>query len=306
MWTSRRRSEFTDACNDRLKCTTLELSWKGRPECLNSGQQRQRMLRSAFPLLQDLPETILAEMSTFGKEPKSRVGNVVAQEVSSPATWSKRKAMAWSPNQLRTALFPRLKSAVWLLAFLPTLIFATNCLAVGDDAMANPAPRVIGKPRITQGHPCTLWNEEDITCYQELLTSSPELKAEFDQLRLWGDKRITQPLNIPAHTVETDGKWTFPAFKRGYQDPQGKWMWEWNFNTALQQRSADVSNLGILYALTGNEQYAAFAKQLLLALADAYGHGQGSTTPDPYGYDHFQAYGFDGGDTGMFLSKSCS
>ena len=195
------------------------------------------------------------------------------------------------------------RNAVALLSMLSAV-----CISSWLPAQT-PAPRpsrVSGQPRMTQVHPLTLWDQEDITRYKELLKSSPELKAAFDQLRVWGDKRITQPLNVPAHTLETDGKWTFPAFKRGYQDPQGRWMWEWNFNTALQQRSADVSNLGILYALTGNEQYAAFAKQLLLALADAYGHGQGSTAPDPYGYDHFESYGFDGGDTGMFLTKSCS
>jgi hypothetical protein len=42
-----------------------------------------------------------------------------------------------------------------------------------------------------------------------------------------------------------------------------------------------------------------------LALADAYGYGKGSTIPDPQGYDHFEAYGFDGGDIGMFLAKAC-
>lgn len=41
-------------------------------------------------------------------------------------------------------------------------------------------------------------------------------------------------------------------------------------------------------------------------MSDAYGHGQGSTTPDPHGFDHFEAYGFDGGDAGMFLTKACS
>ena len=111
---------------------------------------------------------------------------------------------------------------------------------------------------------------------------------------------------MPEHRQDADGKWTFPAFKRGYKSPEGKWVFVWDFNTALQQRSRDVSNLGILYAFSGDEKYAGFAKKLLLALADAYGHGQGNTAPDPNGYDHFEAYGFDGGDTGMFLTKACS
>ena len=52
----------------------------------------------------------------------------------------------------------------------------------------------------------------------------------------------------------------------------------------------------MLYALTGNEKYTSFARQILLALADTYGSGKGSPIPDPHGYDHFEAYGFDGGD----------
>jgi hypothetical protein len=128
----------------------------------------------------------------------------------------------------------------------------------------------------------------------------------WDKLEAWGNQRIREPLGVPEHRQEADGKWTFPAFKRGYKNPEGKWVFVWDFNTALQQRSRDVSNLGILYAFSGNEKYAGFAKKLLLALADAYGHGQGNPELDPNGYDHFEGYGFDGGDSGMFLTKSCS
>jgi hypothetical protein len=187
-------------------------------------------------------------------------------------------------------------------------ILSTLCIGgwLPAQTPATTPSRVSGQPRMTQGHPRTAWDQEDIARYKELLKSSPEMEATFDQLRLWADERITRPLNVPAHKLETDGMWAFPAFKRGYQDAQGKWIWEWNFNTALQRTSADVSQLGIIYALTGDEQYAVFAKRLLLALADAYGQGQGSNTPDPHGYDHFEAYGFDGGDAGMFLTKACS
>ena len=119
------------------------------------------------------------------------------------------------------------------------------------------------------------------------------------------NKRVTEPLDVPAHKLEADGTWTFPDFTRGSQAASGKWNWEWDFNGALQHRTEDVSNLGMLYALTGDEKYAAFARQILLALADAYGFGKGSAVPDPNGYDHFAAYGFDGGDDATFLAKAC-
>jgi hypothetical protein len=141
--------------------------------------------------------------------------------------------------------------------------------------------------------------------YNASVATNPGLKAAFAQLRAWGNTRVTEPMDVPAHLLEADGAWTFPHFKRGYQDASGKWNWEWDFNTALQQRSDDVSKLGMLYAISGDQRYAAYARQILLALADAYGYGKGSTIPDPHGYDHFEAYGFDGGDVGMFLAKTC-
>jgi hypothetical protein len=160
-------------------------------------------------------------------------------------------------------------------------------------------------PRLTNSHPCTLWDNQDIAAYKTSFATDPSLKAAFEELQAWGDNRLAEPLNVPAHRLGVDGTWTFPDFKRGYQDAAGNWNWEWDFNGALQKRAEDVSNLGMLYALTGDEKYAAFAGQILLALADAYGYGEGSTVPDPHGYDHFAAYGFDGGDDGLFLAKVC-
>jgi hypothetical protein len=144
-----------------------------------------------------------------------------------------------------------------------------------------------------------------VAAYKACFTTNPGLKSAFEELQVWGNERVAEPLHVPAYKLEADGTWTFPDFKRGYQDASGKWNWEWNFNGTLQQCAGDVSNLGELYALTGDEKYGDCAGQILLALADAYGHGKGSSVPAPQGYDHFEAYGFDGGDIGMFLAKAC-
>ena len=190
-------------------------------------------------------------MSKLENGPEMALGKVIARRESCRAIRSNRKGVRRSPNQLRTALFPLLKNVTSLLVFLTTLIVAANCLAVGDTAMVNPAPRVFGKPRMTQGHPCTLWDLEDIAHYKELLKTSPELKSAWNKLHAWGERRIQEPLSVPAHRQEADGKWIFPAFKRGYKSPEGKWVFVWDFNTTLQKRSRDVSNLGILYACRG-------------------------------------------------------
>ncbi len=198
------------------------------------------------------------------------------------------------------------KTSMRVLAWL-TFGFAVSAMAADSFAAgdAETPPHVSGTPRRTEGHPCTLWDREDIARYQQLLKTSPELKAAYDQLRAFGDQRIAEPLKVPAHVQEPDEKWSFPDFKRGYQDPQGKWIWEWKFNGELQHRSAEVANLGILHAFSGEEKYAAFAKKLLLSLVDAYGYRRDRPFTDANGHDHFEAYGFDGGDAAMLLIKTC-
>lgn len=182
----------------------------------------------------------------------------------------------------------------------------SRAMAATFDGGASPAPYVSGTPRLTHGHPDTLWDSEDVAAYKAAFATNPALKTAFEQLRAAGDKRIAEPINVPAHRLEADGSWTFPDFKRGSQDASGNWQWEWLFNGNIQKRGEDVSNLGMLYALTGDEKYAAYAKQILLAVVDAYGFGKGSSAPDPHGFDHFEGYGFDGGDIGMFLAKACN
>jgi hypothetical protein len=207
----------------------------------------------------------------------------------------------------RTALFiiskdcTRLRAhALWLVSILASFC-ATSALPAQTTALA----AVKDTPRLASGHPCTLWDNQDVAAYRTSFSTDSGLKAAIEELQAWGNKRVAEPLNVPAYKLDADGTWTFPAFKRGYQDASGKWNWEWDFNHTLQQRAEDVSNLGVLYALAGDERCAAFASQILLALADAYGHGKGGAIPDSHGYDHFEAYGFDGGDIGMFLAKAC-
>ena len=189
--------------------------------------------------------------------------------------------------------------ALWLI-----LVLSAFCAASSLSAQTA-APVVEGTPRLASDHPCTLWDNHDVAAYKASVTTNRGLKTAFEELQAWGNKRVAEPLHVPAYKLEAGGTWTFPAFKRGYQDATGKWNWEWDFNGTLQQCTADVSNLGMLYALTGDDKYASFARLILLALADTYGYGKGSPIPDPPGYDHFGAYGFDGGDAGMFLAKAC-
>jgi len=190
------------------------------------------------------------------------------------------------------------------------LLSATSLFAEeGDIQKATKASAiftVFGSPRMSQGHPCILMDKEDIARYRERLARDRNLKSEFARLKQWGDQRIQQPLGVPKHEIDSKGQWIYPEYKAGYQDADGKYQWEWKFNGRLQRLANDVSDLGILCLLTGSEAYADYGKKLLLALVDAYGHKQGNPPIDSQWKNHFEPFGFDGGDTALFLAKTCN
>src|SRR5215472_76069 len=135
--------------------------------------------------------------------------------------------------------------ALWLASVLSAFC-VISALPAQTAGPLPAAPAVQSTPRLGSGHPSTLWDGQDVSAYRACFTTNPGLKAAFKELQAWGNKRIAEPLNVPAHKLEADGTWTFPAFKRGYQDASGKWNWEWDFNGTLQQRAEDISNLGML------------------------------------------------------------
>ena len=145
------------------------------------------------------------------------------------------------------------------LIALVALSFATTMRATTN---------VFGTPNTVRGHPRLLWDKEEIAHYQELLKTDGELKSAVNDLKEACEKRVLEPLNLPAYTQEPDGQRTFPDYPKGYKNEKGVWVWSWNFNRVLQKRAEEIRNLGVLYALSGNERYAGFAKQLLLALVD--------------------------------------
>src|SRR5271169_580278 len=130
--------------------------------------------------------------------------------------------------------------ALWLVSVLFAFC-AASALSAQTSAPSPAAPAVKDTPRMAYGRPCTLWDNQDVAAYRASFTTNPGLKAAFEEMQAWGNKRLAEPLNVPAHKLEADGTWTFPAFKRGYQDASGKWNWEWYFNSTLQQRTQDAS-----------------------------------------------------------------
>ena len=169
---------------------------------------------------------------------------------------------------------------------------------------------VLGMPRVITSHPRLLWDQKDIAHYRELMKTDGELKSAFTHMRNLGDKRIQEPLTMPAYRQEPDGQRAFPDYKKGFKNQNGTWEWSWNFNRCLQTRAEEIRNLGVLYALCGDEKYAEFAKRMLLALTDTYGYDQTRSeakhdSAGPYNHDNFEPYGFDAADVATFLVKAC-
>jgi hypothetical protein len=127
---------------------------------------------------------------------------------------------------------------------------------------------VFGQPRMTTGHPNAYWDQEDIDHYKEMLKTSTELQQLLATLKSTMDKRIAEPIDVPPPQKGPDGKWMFPgdyfpatALHGGKDTPI------FRFKTMCQRDSEAVSDLGTLYALTGDEKYAEYARKLLLAYA---------------------------------------
>ena len=142
---------------------------------------------------------------------------------------------------------------------------------------------VVGQPRETKGHPCTLWDMEDIAHYKEMLKTSKELKAQFEGLQRSMDARLTMPLGIPQPKKGDDGKWMHLSDKADAGNGQ-------TYGAIHNQLGLDIANLGTIYAFTGDAKYAEFCKKLLLAYADAHpNYGIGARA----GFNHDPSKVFD-------------
>ena len=160
---------------------------------------------------------------------------------------------------------------------------AANIAPTSGAAVGN-APEVTGQPRMTQGHPCTLWDKEDIAHYKEMLKTSKELQAQFAGLQKSVEVRMTQPLGIPQPLKGPDGQYRHISDQETFQGT--------SYAAIHTQLSLDIANLGTMYVLTGDAKYAEFCKKLLLAYADAFPNYVRGARP---GFSHAPSLVFDQG-----------
>jgi hypothetical protein len=125
----------------------------------------------------------------------------------------------------------------------PTYIMRTPNL---DPQAAVP---VVGTPRRATGHPCTIWDSQDIAEIKEQIRTEPKAKRAYDGIVAFCEKAVADRMAVPDDPDNGD-----------------------NPKVANQHNAVAVgiANLGIGYALSGNEAYAQEAKRLLLELAARY------------------------------------
>jgi Heparinase II/III-like protein/Alginate lyase len=131
-----------------------------------------------------------------------------------------------------------------------------GCIAPTSGSLTPGEVKVYGEPRVTKGHPCTIWDQQDIEHYKAMLRTSERLQREYAGLASAMDKRITEPVGVPKPIKGADGKWQhLPSQK---------------FGGTQTKLALDIANLGTMYVLSGDAKYGDFAKKILLAYADVY------------------------------------
>ena len=149
-------------------------------------------------------------------------------------------------------------AAEYNVPFLPENIAPTAATAPDGHV------EVFGTPRMSQGHPCTLWDKQDVAELKELLKTSKEAQEAFEKLRARCDARIAKPLDVPVPRQGPDGKWMYPGDFPENEPPFKK------VGRTNQANVQDMAALGMMYNLTGEQKYAEYCKKMLLAYADGY------------------------------------
>ncbi len=133
---------------------------------------------------------------------------------------------------------------------------------------------IFGKPRVAVGHPNTMWDAEDIRDLKEMAKTSPGFRQALSDLQKTMDERIGKPIDVPAPQRGPDGAWLYPGDY--FPDFPGRPHTDnpvLNFSRFLAQDSTAIASLGILYALTDEEKYAKYARDLLLAYSNLPRYG---------------------------------
>ncbi len=147
-------------------------------------------------------------------------------------------------------------------------------IALTPVTQPNDSVQVQGTPRVSTGHPCTIYDKQDIDEIKATIASDPDAAKAFAQLKSDCDARMAKGLNVPVPQKGPDGAWMYPGDFPPNVSPFGK------VGKTNEGNSADIVSLGMMYQLSGDQKYGDFAKNMILAYADGYnnyGHPDGWT-----------------------------
>jgi len=149
-------------------------------------------------------------------------------------------------------------------------LFAAPEDYVAGKPMVMPTPNrderaaaVIGQPRLATEHPLTIWDSHDIAAIKKQIETHEAARQAFDGLIKFADDAVANPIEVPKKP--DDGV-------------------DQKLHAQHNKVATGIGNLGIAYALTGNEDYARQARRMLLKLAEYYPdwpiHGHPNFTHD--------------------------
>ncbi len=133
----------------------------------------------------------------------------------------------------------------------------------------NQKVEVLGEPRTVKGHPCTLWDQDDIARYKSLLRTDKDFAKELEMLKARAERRIAMPLGVPGTHQGPDGKWLAPGDFPKDEPPNG------NESTNSQANAAAMSDLATVHRRNRDCQPAGRPECFAVHRADQGGRQSG-------------------------------
>lgn len=109
--------------------------------------------------------------------------------------------------------------------------------------------QVLGSPRKAEGWPRTLWDREDIAELKRQIAADPAAKDAYQRCIAFCEQAVASPVQVPEKPDEDTDK----AVAAGHT-----------------QAVSAIANLGIGYALSGDERYAKEVRRMLLRYAELF------------------------------------
>ncbi len=125
----------------------------------------------------------------------------------------------------------------------------TQFIMQTDNLNPQKVSPVIGKPFKVDAHPKTIWSQQEIDEFKGAIKKQKKAKEAYDGIISSCEKIIENAFEVP----DEPDLGTNPKVA--------------NLHTAIAQ---GIANLGIGYALSGDERYAEECKRLLMGMADKY------------------------------------